>query len=79
MNNKRDLITGIVLIAASIAVIIKFFTQREQLEAMTESVFFVRLTFVFFSLLLAGAGVKKIFFSDKKINSDKSDKDSKDI
>ncbi|MGE4519187.1 MAG: hypothetical protein AB7E04_06745 [Desulfobacteraceae bacterium] len=79
MNNKRDLITGIVLIAASIAVMIKFFVQRHELEAMTESVFFVRLTFVLFSLLLAGAGVKKIFFPGNNEKPDKSDRDNRDI
>lgn len=66
MDNKKDLITGIVLLAASAAVIIKFLLQRTELEAMAGSVFFVNISFVIFALLLAGAGVKKIFFSDKK-------------
>lgn len=78
MNNKKDLITGIVLLAASAAVLIKFFMQKHELENMSHSVFFVNLTFVLFSLLLAGAGVKKIFFSDKT-KPDKSDKDKTDL
>ncbi|MDY0132406.1 MAG: hypothetical protein RBR53_07030 [Desulforegulaceae bacterium] len=79
MKNKKDLITGIVLLAASIAVIVKFFVQRQELEAITGSVFFVNLSFVIFSLLLGGAGIKKIFFPKNKIKPDNSDRDNRDI
>ena len=76
---KNDLILGVVLIAASIAVIFRYFQLRDHLEQISGSVFFLRFAFILFSLILAGTGVKKIASSRRKEDLKKSVSKDEDI
>lgn len=77
MNKKNDLILGIVLIAASVAVCFRYIHLMDELEKGSDSVFFLRFAFIIFSLILAGAGVKKIigFTGKNKENNVEKDED----
>ncbi|MGM0417878.1 MAG: hypothetical protein ACQEQS_04035 [Thermodesulfobacteriota bacterium] len=60
MKNKKDLTVGLVLIAAAVAVAARYFYLKEDIETSAGSVFFLRLAFIIFVILLGGAGIKKI-------------------
>lgn len=69
---KNDLVTGIILIAASIAVVFRYFQLQDHLEKGSGSVIFIRLAFIVFVTILAGAGVKKISSAGKKKSNPES-------
>ncbi|PID78352.1 MAG: hypothetical protein CSB21_00750 [Deltaproteobacteria bacterium] len=71
MKNNKDLIVGIVLVLASVAVCARYFYLREEIENFFRSVFLGRAVFVIFSLTLAVAGIKKIISYKNSIKSNK--------
>jgi|GEM_PF-6130628 hypothetical protein len=76
MKNKKDFTVGLVLIAAAIAVSARYFYLKEDLETSAGSVFFVRLAFIIFVILLGGAGIKKIVSArGSEENADKNSND----
>jgi len=62
-KKRNDIIVGIVLILASIAVAIRYVYLMDQLETLTKSVFFLRMAFLLFTVILAGAGIKRLVSS----------------